>query len=119
MEAIKAKRVIELTDIQMHARTFRPTGKKLGVEKTTNTSGGRLFSNGKPKIEKISFNSFKMFIPLTEVVAKQIRDGEVEITIPKNGILLNFSPDAIEKMKSLQRKDSRRIFRNTRVWRKR
>ena len=119
MESKKTKNKIkiELTDFMLHARTFRPAQSLNGAvkeDKETGVAEGRLYSNGKPKAEKIG--RFKMTIPLPIDVLEKLKNDEAEIVLPEGGLFVYMAPDAIQKSKEDKKK---KLMHMTKVYRKR
>lgn len=110
---------IELTNVKMHARTFRPTLSIFRKEESTSASERRLYPDGKPELQLDSENRLKMIIPFPEDLLQKIKNGEVEIEIPKDFFGLYLALDGIEKLEAMRKKKAKKLFFNTRIWRSR
>ena len=109
-----------ITDLQLHARTFRQAERFVKTFKSDHNGNpfGRIYSNnGKPNVGNNGV--FRLSIPLPNDLQKQISDGlvDVEIITPNEGVSVYLSRDAVEKIVSHERKKVIKMS-NTRYWRK-
>lgn len=101
----------------LHARTFRPAQSLNGAvkeDKDTGATEGRLYANGKPKVEKTG--RFKINIPLPSDLLEKIKNGEAEIVLPEGGLFVYPAPDTVQKFKEEKKK---KLMHMTKVYRKR
>ncbi|MBP6948721.1 MAG: hypothetical protein KBB50_01440 [Candidatus Pacebacteria bacterium] len=109
-----------ITDLQLHARTFRPAEKFIKTIKSDQNGNpfGRIYGNNE-KPEVGDNGVFRFSIPLPDDLQEQISKGlvEVEIVTPSGGVPIHLSQDTVEKIVSLEKKKLRKISR-TRYWRK-
>ncbi len=109
-----AKEVLYLTDITLHTRDFRPTGKYSKIAQK-----GRMYMPFKPQkpsdgeqksvITDIDDknHTFKLLIQFPKDLQERIDRGEVEIMIPKDGLLIFAGQDAIETATAMAKKEHR------------
>ena len=108
------KERIYLTDITLHTRGYRPTGNFSKVAEK-----GRMYSSvPKDYIKKISTDkktmSFSFDLPpdLKERLVK----GEIELMVPKDGLLMYAGKDVWEFAEKIKNKQRNLLIHNGRVW---
>ncbi|MEN9912926.1 MAG: hypothetical protein RLY66_334 [Candidatus Parcubacteria bacterium] len=119
-----AKKKLFLTDLTLHSKEHRatPNLEKAEQRKENGYSSPRLYS---PQLNKDDFKiypdgKFEIIIKLPPDIQKGLDSGEIEIVIPKDGLLVYAGKDMIEKAKQLEEKKRREIIHRGRrqVWRK-
>ncbi len=100
-----AKKLIYLTDITLHTREFRQT-----VNFSKAAEKGRIYT----PVSKDHFKStdsktgnFEVTIALPDDLQKQVDNNEVELMMPKDGLLIYAGRDMAEKVE--QAKEQERI----------
>lgn len=112
MKAIQER--IYLTDITLHVRDFRQT-----INFSRVAERGRMYSP-LPKDYAKEFESgssdFSMDIKLPKDLMDRVNAGEVELMMPKGGLLIYAGRDVYEKIEKREQDERRQLIHRSRTW---
>jgi len=118
------KRQILLTDLAFHTRTGQPTSSFARAEEKAvkaNKLQGRIYGHlPKPDPKDIDRknHTIRFQINLPPDLLEQVKRGEVELVMPKEGLPIYAGPDTQDHIKSMNRKERRKFLHKhpTRTW---
>lgn len=118
------KRRILLTNLALHTRAGQPTAsfaKAEGKAAQANKPEGRIYGHlPKPDSKDIDLknHTIKIRIDLPPDLMEQVKRGEVELVMPKDGLPIFAGKDTEEYIKSINRKERRKLLHKhpTRTW---
>lgn len=117
------KRQILLTDLALHTRAGQPTASFAKAEEKAAATGkqGRIYDHlPKPDAKAIDHknHTVRFRIDLPPDLMEQVKRGEVELVVPKEGLPVYAGNDTQDFMKSMNRKERRKYLHKhpTRTW---
>lgn len=117
------KRQVLLTDLALHTRASQPTTSFAKAEgKAVNTGKLGRFFNHMPKPDPKDIDhkehTIRFQIDLPPDLMEQVKRGEVELVMPKDGLPIYAGKDTEDFIKSMNRKERRRYLHKhpTRTW---
>jgi hypothetical protein len=105
---------IFITDITLHSREYRQTTNFSRIAER-----GRMYSPvHKDYVKNINTqkNIMKISIELPPDLKERVMNGEVELMIPKDGLLVYGGKDFWEVAEKMQNKERKQLIHNSRTW---
>ncbi|MFM2357668.1 MAG: hypothetical protein RJA61_405 [Candidatus Parcubacteria bacterium] len=115
----KEKEKIYLTDITLHVRDFRQTinfAKVAQKGRMYSPISSDSFKSAKPTESLDKTGEFEIEINLPKDLQEKLDKGEVELMMPKDGLLMYAGKDVGEKIKQINSKKRNLLIHRGRTW---
>jgi len=115
----KEKEKVYLTDITLHVREFRQTinfAKVAQKGRVYSPIPSSSFRSAPPSENSDKTGEFEIEINLPKDLQEKLDNGEVELMMPEDGLLLYAGKDVDEKIKQINSKKRNLLIHRGRTW---